>query len=333
MLNKKLKDSNFNQQLAIKLKEEEINYLKRKVILNNNNIDELFFVSDFLLHSKNNQMKIKQISNWQDLYSTNKSKSVNNSQYFFVKKNDNNRNSKNINKNNNNSIDHLDSFINKSIIIKNKVIRFNDLINFNLKTLSVKLEIKFSMTGESSIWFFSRIKHNIEIQNKSKRESNMNLNNSINNNINNDSDSENNLFSSSTTVCYINKELDSCRKFISFSILTPNTNNKEFFVKTLKKQEIPKHETHDFSHDVSDLTMVFIDQGDRICYVELIFPDRKYKFEAGFYIPIEDFSNIFIGASGDMVCIKSVIVSHMKKRTIDADVFGDKQYCSCCSIF
>ena len=45
-------------------------------------------------------------------------------------------------------------------------------------------------------------------------------------------------FSKEMAVCCINKELESSRKFINFSILEQD--NENFVIKTLKKREIPK---------------------------------------------------------------------------------------------
>jgi hypothetical protein len=47
-------------------------------------------------------------------------------------------------------------------------------------------------------------------------------------------------FTSDNVICYINKELESVRKFINFAIFEEIENN-QFSLKTLKKQEIPKH--------------------------------------------------------------------------------------------
>ncbi len=47
-------------------------------------------------------------------------------------------------------------------------------------------------------------------------------------------------FTSDNVICYINKELESVRKFINFGIFEEIENN-QFSLKTLKKQEIPKH--------------------------------------------------------------------------------------------
>ena len=47
-------------------------------------------------------------------------------------------------------------------------------------------------------------------------------------------------FTNDNVICYINKELESVRKFISFALFE-ETDQNQFTVKTLKKQEIPKH--------------------------------------------------------------------------------------------
>ncbi len=48
-------------------------------------------------------------------------------------------------------------------------------------------------------------------------------------------------FSSDLALCFINKELDSNRKFINFAILENNAiSSNSFSLKILKKQEIPK---------------------------------------------------------------------------------------------
>jgi hypothetical protein len=46
-------------------------------------------------------------------------------------------------------------------------------------------------------------------------------------------------YSNDTILCYINKDLDTQRKFLNFGLLDKNNNN--FFIKTLRKQEIPKN--------------------------------------------------------------------------------------------
>ena len=48
-------------------------------------------------------------------------------------------------------------------------------------------------------------------------------------------------FTNDNVICYINKELESVRKFINFAVFEESENNNQFNLKTFKKQEIPKH--------------------------------------------------------------------------------------------
>ena len=272
----KIREEQFNTSLNLKIKEQEAFYLNQKLILKNHNIFDLFLINDFVVFNKNNQLKIKQITEWQKI--SNENLEIGNQQEY------------------------------KTIIIKNKILRFNDNYNFNLKTLQVKLEIEFSMTGESTFYIFSRIKHNLN------------------------KDNDNNLFSTQTAVCSINKDLDSSRKFINFSILN-KINDKEFGIKTLKKQEIPKHQEHNKDNDVSNLNLTFFDEGNNNTSIELKLNGEKHKFEAGFFLPGDDFTNIFMASTGDLICLKSISVSHLKKQYWDFEALADKQTCSCCVIF
>jgi hypothetical protein len=94
-----------------------------------------------------------------------------------------------------------------NIILKNKIIKLSESF-FNLRSLSVEAELNFLMAGESCFYIFSRGQ---------------------------------NEFCKEMSVCYINKELDSNRKFINFAILQETEDDQSYFsMKTLKKQEIPK---------------------------------------------------------------------------------------------
>jgi hypothetical protein len=77
-----------------------------------------------------------------------------------------------------------------------------------LRSLGLEADIDILMAGESNFFIFSRGKSE---------------------------------FSSDQALCFINKELDSNRKFINFAILENNTiSSNSFSLKILKKQEIPK---------------------------------------------------------------------------------------------
>jgi hypothetical protein len=78
---------------------------------------------------------------------------------------------------------------------------------FNLRCLAIELEINLLMGGESCFYIFTRGQDSL---------------------------------SNEMAVCYINKELESSRKFINFAILENHGCDDIFILKTLKKQEIPK---------------------------------------------------------------------------------------------
>jgi hypothetical protein len=92
----------------------------------------------------------------------------------------------------------------RNLIIKNKIIRLLRPLNSFRSNLGIEVEIQFLMAGESSLYIFSR------------RDS----------------------FTPEVAVCYIEKELDSSRKFISFALIENKKENS--IIKTHKKQEIPK---------------------------------------------------------------------------------------------
>lgn len=93
-----------------------------------------------------------------------------------------------------------------NLILKNKILKLENNY-FNLKYLGINAHFEIVMSADSYIMIFSRIEED---------------------------------FSPETAVFYINKELDSPRKFINFGLLIRNYDNK-FTLKTIRKQEITKH--------------------------------------------------------------------------------------------
>lgn len=94
-----------------------------------------------------------------------------------------------------------------NIILKNKILKLENS-PFSLKTLGLEIEISLLMAGESNIWIFTRCKDEINMD---------------------------------SVVCHISKEQKSTRKFISFAVMDTCSDDNYFFIKTLKKQEVPKH--------------------------------------------------------------------------------------------
>jgi hypothetical protein len=90
--------------------------------------------------------------------------------------------------------------------LKNKIIKFDTPI-LNLRSLGIEVELTILMSGESTFYLMSR---GID------------------------------SFSNEMAICYINKDFESSRKFISFAILENSEFDKNLVMKALKKQEIPK---------------------------------------------------------------------------------------------
>jgi hypothetical protein len=114
-------------------------------------------------------------------------------------------------------------------------------------------------------------------------------------------------FSTDNAVCFLNKELDSNRKFINFAILETVPNNPlGFSLKILKKQEIPKQgkikfhlENYIKNLDICQVRLKFIDNGDNKLYIIIENDTLKDQFfyEADFYIPISTMSNLMFGGN------------------------------------
>jgi len=94
-----------------------------------------------------------------------------------------------------------------NIILKNKILKLENS-PFSLRTLGVEIEISLLMAGESNLWVFTRCKQDIDLN---------------------------------SVCCHISKEQKSTRKFISFAILDTCNDDNSLCIKTLKKQEVPKH--------------------------------------------------------------------------------------------
>ncbi len=164
-----------------------------------------------------------------------------------------------------NAVQENSNKLHNNIILKNKIIKLSES-SFNLRSLSVEAELNFLMAGESYFYIFSRGREE---------------------------------FSTDMSVCYINKELDSNRKFINFAILQLSEDDGvSYIIKTLKKQEIPKQENYINNLDICEVRLSFIDNGDNKCYV-LIENDSKKQlvFMADFYLPTSECSNLMFGGN------------------------------------
>jgi len=193
----------------------------------------------------------------------------------------------------------------QNIILKNKIFRLNENI-INLRCLSVICEISILMSGESNFFIFSRCTEKLNNQ---------------------------------TVVCYISKELESARKFISFAVLEEKNDDK-FIIKNIKKQEIPKQENYIKPLDISELKFIFVDNGDNKCYVFLDEQEQNSNLFIGadFYEAITYNSNLMFAVSGDLISLKKLNIkqgfrnSYLNMRNNYKNT-TKVQSCNCCMIF
>lgn len=211
------------------------------------------------------------------------------------------------NNTNNNNSDHPSNTPN-NIILKNKIIKLTDNV-IRLRSLSVQCEISLLMSGESEFYIFTRC---------------------------------NEAFTSSCVVCYISKELESARKFVSFAVLEEKESETgKYMVRNIKKQEIPKQDKYIKALDISEIKFTFIDNGDNKCFIFLEEQEQQNSnlfFVGDFYTPYEQPSTLMFGAVGDLISIKKLNI----KQTIRNSYINLKnalktnvnvQACGCCNLF
>lgn len=193
--------------------------------------------------------------------------------------------------------------VDEAILIKNKILKLNCINELSLRTLGYRSTMKFSMTGESSLWLFSRVK-----------------------------DSK---LDELTAIIFITKEMESNRKYIHFGIATVSLDfQDEFALNSLKRQEIPKHTQYNDQLDTSTFTLIFVDEGDSSTSIDFITDTYRYKFEANFYIPRTETSDFLIGSYGGLVTLYSLQFNSIKRKSsVENENLTDKQNCSCCKIY
>lgn len=94
-----------------------------------------------------------------------------------------------------------------NLILKNKIMKLEENF-FDLNDKGINAHFDVIMSGDSYVMLFSRLEED---------------------------------FKTETAVFYINKELDSSRKFINFGLLQRNSNEDNYILKTIRKQEITKN--------------------------------------------------------------------------------------------
>ena len=224
-------------------------------------------------------------------------------------KNENKKENKdnNINNINNNIKDDVNNDLksendnNHNIILKNKIISLTEEFMV-LRSIGLEVKISLLMSGESNFYIFSRC--------------------------------INSEFSEYTTVCCISKELESARKFISFAVLEKKKDNG-YFIKNLKKQEIPHQNNYIKALDLSEISFVFIDNGDNKCFVFLNQQEQNSNLLliGDFYELIEEKCNVMLASSGDLISLKEVEISQTKRDSYVNYRNMNNENIQCCGIF
>jgi len=207
-----------------------------------------------------------------------------------------------ININNNNNDEKSENDFNHNIILKNKIISLNDDY-IALRSLGLEVKLSLLMSGESNLYIFTRCKQS--------------------------------EFSESTAVCCISKELESARKFISFSVLEKKDNDDGFSIRNLKKQEIPHQDNYIKTLDLSEIEFVFIDNGDNRCFVFLTKQEQNSNLLmlGDFYDPFLDKSNVMLGGSGDLISIKKMEIKQTNRDFFVNYRNMNNENIQCCNIF
>ena len=207
-----------------------------------------------------------------------------------------------INISSNNNDEKSENDFNHNIILKNKIISLNDDY-IALRSLGLEIKLSLLMSGESSLYIFTRCKQS--------------------------------EFSEATAICCISKELESARKFISFSVLEKKDNDEGFSIRNLKKQEIPHQDNYIKTLDLSEIEFVFIDNGDNRCFVFLTKQDQNSNLLmlGDFYEPFLDKSNVMLGGSGDLISIKKMEIKQTNRDFFINYRNMNNENIQCCNIF
>ena len=271
-----------------------------------------FVSGNFDIQDKTNQKQITNVKEWFPI--TIKKHSTSNRTFPdsysepTTTNNNNNVHSNNNNVNNDTRSIQTSTHNNngQNIILKNKLIKLTNN-ELHLRSLSVQCQINILMSGESEFYIFTRCGE---------------------------------AFSSQTALCYVSKELESARKFVSFAILEEKAKDT-FMIRNIKKLEIPKQDKYIKQLDICEFKFTYVDNGDNKCFLFLDDQDQHNSnlvFVGDFYEPCKHPSNIVFGSSGDLISIKKLEI----KQTFRNSYINlhnamksnpNVQACGCCNVF
>jgi len=134
----------------------------------------------------------------------------------------------------------------------------------------------------------------------------------------------NSEFTEYTTICCI-----------SFAVLEKKKDEEGYFIKNLKKQEIPHQDNYIKTLDLSEISFVFIDNGDNKCFVFLNKQEQNTNMLllGDFYEPIEEKCNVMFACSGDLISLKEVEISQVHRDSYVNYRNMNNENIQCCGIF
>ena len=214
------------------------------------------------------------------------------------------------------------------IEIKNLAICSGKEINYD--SFGLKLNINFSLRGESQLWIFTRCFINKDLNESSLFDSLC---------INKES---NDIFNKYSTSIKISKKKHSNQSFISFGTFAEE--NKKIFFKTFVKRQLidfSEDENKDFynlkNNDGCDYNLIINDDGSETIETKTYFNESKKEnvIKFNFYLPNNKYSKILLCGIGDSVEIKKILFNTYKKdyEVIDTFFNKEKKECNCCLIF
>ena len=269
-----------------------------------------FVSGNFELQDKTNQKQITNVKEWFPI--TIKKHSTSNRTFpdSYSEPTTTNNVNNNVHSNNNNEQRSIQTTTHnnngQNIILKNKLIKLTDN-ELHLRSLSVQCQVNILMSGESEFYIFTRCGE---------------------------------AFSAQTALCYVSKELESARKFVSFAILEEKAKDT-FMIRNIKKLEIPKQDKYIKQLDICEFKFTYVDNGDNKCFLFLDDQDQHNSnlvFVGDFYEPCKQPSNIVFGSSGDLISIKKLDI----KQTFRNSYINlhnamksnpNVQACGCCNVF
>ena len=214
----------------------------------------------------------------------------------------------------------------ENVEFKKVALRTINEINYEINM--VKININFTLQGESELWIFTRCFINKEV------------NESINfdlSSLNNEPDI---IFNKYSSLIKVTKERYSNKCFVTFGTFCENVKypNKLSY-KTFLKRQIVNFENSNiknYKNDICEFNVQIIDSGNENIDMKIAMnSDDKFNYVAGnFYLPINKRSKLLFCGEGQSVIIKNLTINNFNKNDEQIQQFElEQKSCSCCNVY